>query len=129
MDGDKTTPDRKPERSIRADMLAEWRGYREPRKAADQTLPLATLLGVVLTSLGLPNRLKEDDVLAAWSEIAGPVLAPHSQPDKLRNGTLHVRVLQPTIRFELQRQRASIAAKLREKFGESMVKDVRLLFG
>ena len=124
-------PNRKadPPRSNRDKVLAEWRGYMEPLKVPDRTLPVSAVVSAVLEKLSLPKRITEEDVLAAWAETVGPTFAPHSQPDRLRDGKLYIRVLQPTIRFELQRQGASLATRLRERFGEGMVREVRFMLG
>ena len=68
-------------------------------------------------------------MLAAWKEVVGDFIASHSLPDRLREGVLYVRVLQPTIRFELERLRPQMIAKLKERFGVRAVREVRLVLG
>ena len=110
--------------ALRLKVLAEWRGYREPRadKAAVQ---ISDAMGPTLRNLGLKDLMNEADVIAAWQEIVGPFIATNSAPVRLVGGTLTVRVLQPSLRFELERQwRGTILERLRERFGARIVRNL-----
>jgi hypothetical protein len=50
----------------------------------------------------LRERLHETEVIDARSKIVGDFIAAHSTPVALREGILYVRVLQPTLRYELE---------------------------
>lgn len=108
-------------------VLLEWRGLPgEPRP--DRVVPVAKILGSLLPKLGLDSRIREADIIAAWSAIVGDFLAQHSQPERLVAGTLHVRVIQPTVRYELDRTwKPEILRKLREQFGQKVIRDVRFV--
>jgi predicted nucleic acid-binding Zn ribbon protein len=96
---------------LRERVLAEWRG-----------LPQA--------KIGLGNRLDEAKVMAAWQEIVGDFLAQHSLPAHLRDGVLFVRVLQPTVHYELDRVwKQEILRKMKERFGARVVRGVRFFVG
>ena len=109
--------------------IAEWRGYREPRPILDRVQPVGALLAKTMQALGLGDRVRESEVLAAWKDIVGDFIAANSMPDRLREGVLYVRVLQPTIRFELERLRPQMLAKLKERFGTRTVREVRFALG
>ena len=73
--------------------------------------------------------MREEEVKRAWKEIVGEFLASHSTPASLKQGVLIVRVLQPTLHYEFDRNcRPQILAKLRERFGKS-VRDLRFRIG
>ena len=91
--------------SLRARVIAEWRGMRETPFTQDTSKPVAETVSKVMIQLGLGDRLKEDEVLRAWREIVGDFIATHSTPQRLKDGVLYVRVLQPSVHFELDRQR------------------------
>ena len=120
---------RYPDRSRSSRILAEWRGYREPRAPLDRVQPVGTLIGKTMQALGLGERVRESEVLAAWKGIVGDFLAAHSLPERLRDGVLYVRVLQPAVRFELYRLRPQLAGKLKERFGARNVREVRFQLG
>ena len=118
-----------PKKSLGIKVLAEWRCYREPRPVLDRVQSVGALLGKTMAALGLGDRVREGEVLAAWKSIVGDFIASHSRPDRLRDGVLYVRVLQPTVRFELERLRPQMVTKLKERFGVRTVREVRFLLG
>ena len=116
--------------SLRARIIAEWRGMPEKAASRDTARPLGDALVRVMSALGLGDRLREDEVKKAWRDIVGEFLASHSSPSSLKDGVLTVRVLQPTLHFEFERNcRPQILAKLRERFGAKVVRDVRFRIG
>ena len=112
--------------TLRRRALAEWRGLDEPRPKADRCSSVADLLQKVMPKLGLGERLGEQQVTAAWREVVGDFLATHSLPVGLSAGVLTVQVVQPSVRYELDRNwKRDILAKLQERFGKKIVRDVR----
>jgi predicted nucleic acid-binding Zn ribbon protein len=119
----------KPEH-LRALALAEWRGMSEPYVRPDRTTPVGDAVRKVMQSLGLGDRLKADEVLAAWREIVGDFFAKHSAPQQLKDGVLYVAVLQPTVHFELDRVwKRDIIAKLKNRFGARTVREIKFRLG
>ena len=73
--------------------------------------------------------MREEEILSAWEDIVGAFIAQHSCPQRLVEGVLHIRVLQPAMLYELDRTlRADILAKLKKRFGRA-VRDVRFRVG
>jgi len=60
------------------------------------------LMPKLMQRLGLRERLRETEVIDAWSKIVGDFIAAHSAPVALREGILYVRVLQPALHYELE---------------------------
>ena len=87
------------------------------------------LVSKALVSLGLGERVREAEVLQAWKETVGDFFAAHSAPNRLKDGVLYVRVLQPTVHFEMDRMRGPILTKLRDRFGARTVREVRFRLG
>jgi len=108
-------------------LLQEWRGLPgEPRP--DRAAPIGDVLGSLLPKLGIAKRIREADILAAWSGIVGDFIALHSQPDRLVAGTLYIRVIQSSVRYELDRVwKPEIIRKLRDRFGESTIRDIKFI--
>lgn len=115
---------------LRARVLAEWRGLPQTVERPDRAAAVADAVGKVMASLGLKERLKADQVLSAWHEVVGEFVAKHSTPQQLKDGILTVRVLQPTVHFELDRfWKPKILAKLKERFGNRVVREVKFRIG
>ena len=108
-------------------LLKEWRGFDGDIRP-DRTAPVSEILGKLLPQLGLDTRIKEADITAAWKGIVGDFIAQHSQPDRLVSGTLHIRVIQSSVRYELDRTwKPEIIRKLREQFGAKVIRDIKFV--
>jgi predicted nucleic acid-binding Zn ribbon protein len=110
---------------LRKRVLKEWRGL--PSEATpDKQDVIAEVLGKVVTKLGLHARIKQEEIVSTWNELVGDFLAAHSEPQQLSHGILSVRVLQPTIRYELDRVwKKEVLQKLQARFGTKLIRDVR----
>jgi predicted nucleic acid-binding Zn ribbon protein len=112
-------------KSLRRLVLREWRGLPEDSRP-DRTVTAAEAVQSLVSRLGLSERINEGDILAAWREVVGEFIAQHSKPTRLVDGILHIQVLQPSVRYELDRTwRPEILKKLRAQFGARTVKDLR----
>lgn len=113
---------------LRRRVLQEWRGLPSEKKE-DRTTPIFDVLSTVVRKLGLQGRLEEEKVIAAWRDIVGEFLAAHSKPLHLAHGTLYVQVLQPTIRYELDRVwKTEVLHKFQERFGKKIIRDMKFSF-
>lgn len=111
--------------SVRRRLLEEWRGLPS-ETPADRWVPLAEALAKVVSKLGLAEQLCEEQVREAWREIVGDFLASHSEPAGMQRGILTIQVLQPSVRFELERSwKPEILKKLRQKFGAKVIRGIR----
>src|SRR6266576_3830072 len=105
--------------SLRAAVIAEWRGLPEKRLRPDRWQAPAELVPKLMQRLGLRERLRETEVIAA-----------HSAPVALREGVLYVRVLQPALHYELEQiSKSEILRKLKQRFGGKTIRDVRFRVG
>jgi predicted nucleic acid-binding Zn ribbon protein len=115
--------------SLRRAVIAEWRGLPSNPPKPDRTQSTADLLPKVMQKLGLQERMLESDVRSAWQTLVGEFNAANSCPVALREGTLHVLVLQPALRYELDRAKAAILRKLKQRFGPRAIRDLRFRLG
>ena len=116
--------------SFRAAVIQEWRGLRERAPSRDRWQPTSQLLPALMQKLGLKERLREREVIDAWSSIVGEFIAAHSAPVALRDGILYVRVLQPSLHYELERiAKTEILRKLKQRFGGKTIRDIRFRLG
>jgi len=103
--------------ALRATVLQEWRGLPQPRPRRDRWQQSSELLPALMQKLGLKERLRESEVIEA-------------APVALREGTLYVRVLQPSLHYELEQiAKAQILRKLKQRFGHKTIRDLRFRLG
>jgi predicted nucleic acid-binding Zn ribbon protein len=116
--------------SVRAAVIAEWRGVPERKLRGDRWQSPSELMPRLMQRLGLRERLRETEVIDAWSKIVGDFIAAHSTPVALREGILYVRVLQPALHYELEQiSKSEILRKLKQRFGSKTIRDIRFRVG
>jgi hypothetical protein len=70
------------------------------------------------------------DVVAAWPEAVGPMIAANAWPARIaRDDTLHVNTSSSAWAFELGQLAPTVLERLREKLGESAPKALRFAVG
>jgi predicted nucleic acid-binding Zn ribbon protein len=116
--------------TLRAVVIAEWRGLPDRKMRTDRWQSPAELVPKLMQRLGLRERLHEKEVIDAWSKIVGEFIAAHSTPFALRDGILYVRVLQPALHYELEQvSKIDILRNLKKRFGAKTIRDVRFRVG
>jgi predicted nucleic acid-binding Zn ribbon protein len=116
--------------SLRAAVIAEWRGLPQKKVQPDRWHSSGDVMPRLMQRLGLRERLRETEVIDAWSKIVGDFIAAHSTPVALREGVLYVRVLQPALHYELEQiSKCEILRKLKQRFGSKTIRDVRFRVG
>ena len=116
--------------SLRAAVIAEWRTVPERKLQPDRWQCPSELMPKLMQRLGLRERLRETEVIEAWSKIVGDFIAAHSTPVALREGILYVRVLQPALHYELEQiSKSEILRKLKQRFGAKTIRDIRFRVG
>ncbi len=113
----------------RSRALLEWRGLPEVPNPGRNQHATAALVPKLLAKLGLAGRLRDEDIAAAWQAIAGEFAARFSHPQKLRHRTLVVAVSQPAVLWTLDRSKSTLLARLQEKFGKDVIRELRFQAG
>ena len=110
----------------RANLIADWRGYDEPKPKPDRTQLAGAAATAFLKQLGLGEQMDEDELKRVWKEIVGDFLAVHSTPVRLKDGILVVQVMQSTVHYELDRMlKPKLLKKLKERFGAKRIREIR----
>ncbi len=116
--------------ALRSAVLAEWRGLSAPRPRPDKWHAAAELMPKLMQQLGLGERLRQNEVMAAWRDIVGDFIAEHSTPFSLRDGVLYVRVLQPSLHYQFEQiSKPEILRRLKRQFGGMVIRDIRFRVG
>lgn len=92
------------------------------RKREAQTL--SEILQESLKNLQIDGKIQETRVLAAWSEVVGPLLASHTLGANINRKVLYVRLDSPLLRNELQMMRQSLIERLNKASGSDTLKDI-----
>ena len=82
-----------------------------------------------LSRLDLSRRLDEYGVWPIWRDVVGEAIARNAQPEKIRNGTLFVKVSSPVWMQELQFMKEMIAEKLNHRLSGEIVKNIFFMVG
>ncbi len=114
---------------LRHSLVTAWRGVEDGPILDLPTQTAADLVLKIVTQSGIADRLKIEDVLAAWKSIVGDFVAQHSHPESVSRNVLHVRVLQPAVLHSLSLEKPRILKRLQERFGIKMIKEVRFKHG
>jgi predicted nucleic acid-binding Zn ribbon protein len=116
--------------SLRASVIADWRGLPANKTRPDRWHSPGDLLPKLMQQLGLSERLRETEVIDAWKAIVGEFIAVHSSPVSLRGGVLSVRVLQPALHYQFEQiSKAEILRKLKQRFGGKIIREIRFRVG
>lgn len=116
--------------SLRAAVVAEWRGLPEKKVRPDRWQAPGDLLPKLMQQLGLSERIRETEVMDAWKQIVGEFISAHSAPVSLRAGVLFVRVLQPSLHYQFEQiSKAEILRKLKQRFGGKIIREIRFRVG
>jgi len=90
---------------------------------------IGDLLETSLKRLDLNSRLEDYGVWTIWNQAVGAAIARNAQPEKLRNGTLMVKVSSPVWMQQLQFMKEMIATKLNEQLQRTVVKNIFFVVG
>ncbi|MBE2285635.1 MAG: DUF721 domain-containing protein [Prosthecobacter sp.] len=118
-----------PKQIMRHRLVAAWRGVADGPLMDLPTVSVADLAPKIVAQCGLANRVKLEDVLAAWEEIVGTFLFKLTRPDTIERGILTVRLMQPTAHHALSLEKAKILKRLQAKLPDAKIRDIRFRHG
>jgi hypothetical protein len=118
-----------PRQIMRHRLVAAWRGVADGPLMDLPMVSVADLAPKIVAQCGLANRVKLEDVLAAWEEIVGNFLFKLSRPDAIERGILTVRLMQPTAHHALSLEKAKILKRLQAKLPDAKIRDIRFRHG
>ena len=105
---------------IREEILREWRGGDEADDLSARVHRAEEFVAAVLRAAGAEDGLHEDQVKAAWQELAGDFISRHTEPVSVKNGHLVLRVTQPAMRFHLEQMKPMLLKRIQERLGEKI---------
>src|SRR5262249_44476457 len=98
-------------------------------KKDSQTERLGDVLANSLKRLELGKRLDEYGVWPVWNDVVGKPVARNAQPERIRNGTLFVKVTSPVWMQQLQYMKEMIADNINQRLKADVVKNIFFVVG
>ncbi|MGH7856252.1 MAG: DUF721 domain-containing protein, partial [Candidatus Binatia bacterium] len=87
------------------------------------------VLSELVERLEFRDRLREHRVWTVWEEVVGEILAARAEPIRIEDGKLVVRVANSAWMQELQFLKEEIRARLNERLGSRVVRNIYLVLG
>lgn len=106
-----------------------WFGAPAPLDLNRNVTRASDHLEKILETIGIQGGLAEDEIKAAWSKLAGEMIARQTEPVSLRRGCLTLKVTQPAMRFHLEQLKPSLLKKLQTELGADQISSLRLTLG
>lgn len=98
-------------------------------KKIQQMESLGAVLDQSLKRFDLSQRLDEYGVWPVWNDVVGKTIARNAQPEKIRNGTLFVKVASPVWMQQLQFMKEMIVEKINQRLNCAAVKNLFFMVG
>ncbi len=92
-------------------------------------VPLGNVLHPYIHRAGLVPRLRENRLFEAWEEIVGKGVAEATEPARLQNRTLQVKVANSVWIQQLQFHKKLMLQRVNEFLGEPFIQDLRFMLG
>ena len=102
---------------------------KSDRPRAPRALPLAEILEGLLHERGMDTKLHKYRAFSCWPKAVGPQIAAHTQPARIRDGVLEVKVAHPVWMQQLQLLKPRILARLAEELGPDVIREIYLRQG
>ncbi|MCU0408073.1 MAG: DUF721 domain-containing protein [Bacteroidales bacterium] len=91
-----------------------------------KTVTLAEALKDYIREMNFTGKLMEADVVNSWEEIVGKAIGARTSKIYFRDHKLYVHLTSSVVRNELLMLRESLRAKINEKAGAEVVKEIIL---
>ena len=98
-------------------------------KKIPQLERIGEVLDKSLKRLELSSQLDQYGIWPIWNDVVGKPIARNAQPEKIRNGTLFVKVTSPVWMQQLQFMKQMIADKLNQRLRSEVVKNIFFVLG
>ena len=123
----KKKPTRK--EGIHDELMQEWLGCEKPTSLGRNISAAADWVDNILKSQFFAESLNEEEVKAAWKDIAGDFIGSNTEPVSVKEGNLVLRVTQPAMKFHLEQMKPELLKKIKARFGAGKIKSIRFNLG
>ena len=88
--------------------------------------PISSVLWQYLRTQGLETPLLQHRLIAAWPEVAGPVVERYTGELFIKNQTLMVKITNPALRADISMMRTQLKERLNAAAGSQVITDVKI---
>ena len=75
---------------------------------------------------GLETPLNEKRVIDLWDQVAGPMAARYTTEKFIRNQTLFVKIINPSLKADLMMRRTELQVLLNQKVGAFVISEIKI---
>ena len=105
--------------SLRAAVIAEWRGLPGEQDAPDRWQAPGDLLPKLMQQLGLSERLRESEVIDAWKQSSANLSPPIPRRSACAPGFFSCACSNRRLHYQFEQiSKAEILRKLKQRFGD-----------
>lgn len=97
---------------------------RKMRRSKTQNIN--EVIRAFLKDAGLDKRLKEKELIHAWPEIVGTMIARRTQKIEINKGRMTITLRSSVVKNELMMLRDELKKRLNEKAGEELITEIIL---
>jgi len=87
--------------------------------------PINQLIYQFLKSIGIKGKIEENFAIVHWDKVVGDEIAKQTEPFRVTDGILYVKVADTVWRNELYFLKNEIIKKLNEKVGKQIITDIK----
>ena len=91
-----------------------------------KVLPLSQILREVMRKDGLETPLNEKRIINLWDQVAGPMAARYTTEKFIRNQTLFVKIINPSLKADLMMRRTELQVLLNQKVGAFVISEIKI---
>lgn len=91
-----------------------------------KVLPLSQILREVMRKDGLETPLNEKRIIDLWDTVAGPMAARYTTEKFIRNQTLFVKIINPSLKADLMMRRTELQILMNQKVGAFVISDIKI---
>jgi hypothetical protein len=99
------------------------------RGRQESPIPLGKILRPYLHRSGLVPKIRENRLIGAWEQIVGQGVAEATEPGRLQNRSLQVKVANSVWMQQLQFHKKLMIQKVNEFLGEPFLQELRFILG
>ncbi len=85
---------------------------------------LGSLISDVCRKIGMTEAYEEYKTLQIWNEVVGEAISKMTTVEKMKDGDLHVKVMNPSWRMELNFRKRDIVTRLNKAIGYEMIRTI-----
>lgn len=109
--------------------MSEWLGCDHLMGLNENVSAAADWVDQILKKQFFSESLNEEEVKAAWKQLAGDFIGANTEPVSVKDGHLVLRVTQPAMRFHLEQLKPELLKKIKERFGKDKIKSIKFILG